>query len=109
MPLVTTQDNQTFDMGDRPTLVAVFKNKAGQLDTPTGVTFSLMAPDGAVQSQDETFAVNSSTGVWEWQIPAPFDAPGTWKMHALATAGLQVAEEVAVKVRKSAFPYPPAP
>ena len=109
MPLVATQESQTFDMGDRPTLVAVFKDKAGQLDDPTGITFSLMAPDGTIQSEDQTAATNPSTGVWEWQIPAPFDAPGTWRMHALATAGLQVAEEIVVKVRKSTFPYVPAP
>ena len=109
MPLVTTTNAQAFDMGDRPTLVATFRDKEGQLDTPTGVTFSLQSPSGVIQSQDQTSAINSSTGVWEWQIPAPFDAPGTWRMHALATAGLQVAEEIVVKVRKSTFPYVPAP
>ena len=107
MSLVTTGNTQTFDMGDQPTLVATFRDKTGDLDTPTRVTFRLKAPNGDVVSQDETFATNSSTGVWEWQIPDPLDAPGTWRMHALATSGLQVAEEVEFKVRKSKFSYPP--
>jgi len=107
MSLVTTNNAQTFDMGDRPTLVATFRNKSGVLEDPTEITFSLMAPDETIESQDETFAASTSTGIWEWQIPAPFDAPGTWRFHAVATSGMQVAEEMAVKVRKSAFPYPP--
>ena len=104
--LVTTGNTQTFDMGDRPTLVATFRTLAGVLDDPTAITFRLMAPDGTVETQDETFATNSSIGVWEWQVPGPLDAPGTWRFHAVATSGMQVAEEIAVKVRKSAFPYP---
>lgn len=107
MSLVTSRTGLTFDVGDRPTLVATFRNKTGDLNTPSSVMFSLMAPNGDIESRDETFATNPSTGVWEWEIPSPFDVPGTWRFRALATAGLQVAEEIEVVVRKSKFPYPP--
>lgn len=108
MSLVTSRTDLIFDLGDRPTLEATFRNKEGVLENPTAITFRLMAPSGTITAtEDETFATNPSTGVWEWQIPDPFDAPGTWKFHALATSGMQVAEEIAVKVRKSSFPYPP--
>lgn len=102
--MATTTDDRTFDIGDQPTFVWTFKNENGILTTPLAVTFSQRAPDGAIVNENLGNATEESTGVLSWQIPAPFNAPGTWKYRAAATSGVVVAEELTVKVRKSAFP-----
>jgi len=100
---MSTATSTSFDIGDQPTLVFTFTNEAGVLESPTAITFSQIAPDGTQINENQTNATQESTGIWSWTIPAPFDAPGTWKYRAAATAGLIVAEELSLKVRKSAF------
>ena len=95
---------QFYDIGDRPTLVAAFRDVDGQLADPTLITFQIKDPAGTVTAGDETDATNPAPGVWRWQIPAAFDSPGTWWLRAEATSGLQTAEETSVAVRPSQFP-----
>lgn len=95
-----------FNIGMRPTLTATFRNIDGDLSNPTAITFSLKPPQGAIVTRDETFATNVSLGVWEWQVPAALTLPGTYRVQALATAGLETADEIAFRVPKSPFPAP---
>jgi hypothetical protein len=99
----TTSSTNTFDIGDKPTLVFTFTDEDGVLTTPTAVDFTQRAPDGTETAKTIVDATEESTGVLSWPIPAPFDAPGTWKFRAAATAPFFTAEELTLKVRKSAF------
>ena len=101
--MATTTNSKTFDIGDQPTFVWTFRDENDVLTTPLAVTFSQRAPDGTVVIENFGNATEESTGVLSWQIPAPFTAPGTWKYRVAATSGVVVAEELTVKVRKSAF------
>jgi len=93
----------TFDIGDQPTLVFTFTDENGVLTTPTAVDFTQKAPDGTETAKTVLDATVESTGVLSWLIPAAFDAPGTWKFRAAATAPFYTAEELVLKVRKSHF------
>jgi hypothetical protein len=90
-----------YDIGDQPTLTATFADADGAAADPSAITFSLKAPDGTVTTATEADATNPAVGVWKWPIPAAFDAPGPWHFRAEATAGLQTAEELSVRVRPS--------
>lgn len=100
---MSTTNQTTFDVGDQPTLIWSFTDEAGVPTSPTTIDFSQKAPDKTVVVEAIADATETSTGVFSWQIPAPFDAPGTWKYRAAGTSGLIVAEELTLKVRKSAF------
>ena len=95
--------HRDYDIGDQPTIVARFADVDGVAADPTAITFSLMAPDDTVVTADEGDADNTGVGVWRWPIPAPFDQSGVWRFRVEATAGLQTAEETAVRVRPSKF------
>jgi hypothetical protein len=96
----------TFNIGTRPTLTATFRNIDGDLDDPTAILFSLLPPQGAIVTGTEANATNPSIGVWEWQLPDPLTLPGTYTVQAMATSGMQVADEICFKVPKSSFPPP---
>jgi hypothetical protein len=93
----------TYNIGDQPTLIVTFRNELGVLEDPTTIQFDQRAPDGTVTTRTQDNAVNTDVGIWEWMIPEPFDAPGTWHFRAAGTSGIIAVEEVTVKVRKSAF------
>jgi hypothetical protein len=99
----TTTSSRNFDIGDQPTFVWTFRDENDVLTTPLAVTFSQIAPDGTRTDENLGNATEESVGVLSWQIPAPFNAAGTWKYRVAATSGVVVAEELTVKVRKSAF------
>ena len=101
--MATVSSSNVFDIGDQPTFVWTFRDENDVLTTPLAVTFSQLAPDGTLTTENLGNATEESTGVLSWQIPVPFDAPGTWKYRVAATSGVIVAEELSVKVRKSAF------
>lgn len=96
---------QIYNVGDMPTLKATFYDKAEPpaLANPTTIEFKLKAPNGTVTTATQAAATNPSIGVWLWPIPAPFDAPGTWKFRAAGTGGVVTAEELVIKVAKSSF------
>lgn len=100
---MSTTSSNTFDIGDQPTLVWTFRDEDGVLASPVAIDFSQIAPDGTRTDESIGDATEESTGVFSWTIPAPFDAPGTWQFRAAGTSGVIAAEEVTVKVRKSAF------
>ena len=101
---MSTTNDRTFDIGDQPTFVWTFRDEENVLTSPLVVQFSQRAPDGTIVTENLGDATEESPGVLSWQIPAPFNASGTWKYRAAATSGVVVAEELTVKVRKSAFP-----
>jgi hypothetical protein len=96
----------SFNIGMRPTLTATFRDIDGDLADPTAIVFRLRPPRGEVVEQTQAFATNVSTGVWEWQVPDALTLPGTWWVQALATEGLQTADEICFTVAKSKFAAP---
>lgn len=96
----------TFNIGTRPTLTVTFRNINGDLENPTAILFSLRPPQGAIVTGTELNATNVSVGVWDWQVPDPLTLPGTYWVQAMATSGMQVADEICFTVPKSKFPAP---
>ena len=92
-----------YDIGDRPTLIATFRDADGALTDPTAILFQLKDPAGVIVDGDEADATNPSVGKWLWPIPLVLDQSGTWSMRAAATAGIQTAAEIQFTVRPSAF------
>jgi hypothetical protein len=94
----------SFPIGTRPTLTVTFRNLDGELEDPSAITFRLKPPQGDIVVNLIDAATNVSVGVWEWQLPDPLDAPGTWWLSASATGGMQTADEICFQVPKSKFP-----
>jgi len=90
-----------YDIGDQPIVTAAFTDAAGEPDDPTAITFSLKAPNGTVVTATEAAATNPVVGTWEWSLPSAFDAAGAWYVRVEATAGLQTAEEMTIRVQRS--------
>ena len=94
---------EVYDIGDRPVLVATFKDEDDVLTVMSAITWKIIDPSGTVTTEAIGDSVAVSTGVYEWQIPAAFDAAGRWVLRAAGTAPIETAAELAVRVRVSAF------
>ena len=92
-----------YDIGDRPTIKAEFVDQAGGPVDPSAITFTLKHPDESTDANDETDASNPAVGTWLWPIPTVFDADGNWFVRVEATAGIQTAEELTLRVQPSNF------
>jgi hypothetical protein len=94
---------ETYDIGDRPVLIATFKDEDDVLTTMTAIVFKIIDPAGTVTTKAITDATSPSTGVYEWQIPAAFTTHGRWVLRAAGTSPIETAAELVVRVRDSAF------
>jgi hypothetical protein len=92
-----------YDIGDRPVLVATFKDEDDVLTTMSAIAFKIIDPAGTVTTKAIGDSVSPSTGVYEWQIPASFHLAGRWVLRAAGTAPIETAAELVVRVRESAF------
>lgn len=92
-----------YDIGDRPVLVATFKDEDDVLTAMTAIVWKIINPAGTVTTNDINDSTSPSTGVYEWQIPAAFDRHGRWVLRAAGTAPIETAAEMVVRVRDSAF------
>jgi len=93
----------TYDIGDRPVVVASFTDDEGAAADPSAITFSVKDPSNNVATGDQTDASNPSVGTWHWPLPTAVDEAGEWWVRVEATAGLQTAEELSFQVRPSEF------
>lgn len=92
-----------YDIGDLPTATVTFRDLAGDLSSPSAITFQLKAPDGTIETADQDDATEDSTGVWSWTPTTEFDQVGRWHYRAAATAPFKTAVETTVLVRTSEF------
>jgi len=97
-----------YDIGDRPTVTAVFTDAAGTPTDPSTVVAIVRTPAGVETTTTTPNAaiVNTATGVWTFTLPTAFDAGGNWRVRIKGTAGLIVAAETTLAVRASAFTNP---
>lgn len=89
----------SFDIGDRLTITATFRDQADTLINPTAVTLTVLSPDGVPTVLVPTM---SSTGVWTATF-AP-DMAGTWNYRWGGTGALVAAEEGTFTIRRRAVP-----
>ncbi len=94
---------EVYDIGDRPVLVATFMDEDDVLTTMTTIVWKIIDPAGTVTTEAIGDSTSPSTGVYEWQIPAAFNASGRWVLRAAGTAPIETAAELVVRVRDSAF------
>lgn len=102
-----------YDVGDRPTLVATFKNELGLVADPDPVTFRYKDPAGTLVSMTWTLAVPGtditrvSTGVFSARIPITIGG-GYYAWHWLGQGAVRAAKEsdstTALHVRTTGFP-----
>jgi hypothetical protein len=94
-----------YDIGDRPTFTATFRNTADVATDPTAVVFRYRVPAGTTTSY--TFGVDgevvrTGTGTYTFQPPT-FAAAGSHFVRAEGTGALVAATEQGVDVRLSRF------
>jgi hypothetical protein len=92
-----------YDIGDRPVLIATFRDEDDVLTTMTTIAFKIINPAGTVTTEAIGDATEVSTGVYEWQIPSAFNTAGRWVLRAAGTSPIETAAELVVRVRDSAF------
>ena len=93
----------TYDVGDRPVLVATFVDEDGVATAMSAIAWKIVNPAGTVTTEAIGDSTATATGVYEWQIPAAFDTPGRWVLRAAGTAPIETAAELVVRVRETAF------
>jgi hypothetical protein len=93
----------TYDIGDRPILVATFRDEDDALTTMSAITWKIIDPAGTITTQAIGSSTAVSTGVYEWQIPAAFALHGRHTLRAQGTAPIESAAEIVVHVRNSDF------
>lgn len=91
-----------YDIGDKPTFVATFKDSTGTLADPTAIDFEVLAPDGTSTTGTIVDASNPSTGVYHYVLP-DLDQEGWWYVRAAGTSGVVAAVEQKFRVRASQF------
>jgi hypothetical protein len=94
---------EVYDIGDRPVLVATFRDEDDVLTVMSAIAFKIISPAGTVTTEAIGDATSPSTGVYEWQIPAAFSTAGRWVLRAAGTSPIETAAELTVRVRASAF------
>lgn len=94
---------EVYDIGDRPTLIATFADADGVLTTMAAIAWKIIDPAGTVTTNAIGASTETSTGVYEWQIPAAFALHGTYVLRAAGTSPIETAAELKVRVRDSAF------
>lgn len=105
-----------YDVGDRPTLIATFRDEQDALADPDTVTFRYRAPDGTLTSftwtsgAPGTDITRISLGVFSAQIPIT-QAGGFYAWHWLGQGAVPTATEsdaeTALHVRTTGFPVVP--
>jgi hypothetical protein len=95
----------TYDIGDRPTYTAVFRNVSDVATDPTVVRFKFQTPAGT--STTYTYGVDgevvrTGTGTYTFQPPT-FTTAGGHYVRAEGTGALVAATEQGFDVRRSAF------
>ena len=94
----------SYDIGDRPTIKCEFVDDAGDPADPSTIVFSLKDPsDNESTPEGESDASNPAVGEWRWPLPQVFDESGNWYVRVEATAGIQTAEELTLRVVPSNF------
>lgn len=96
--------SQAFDIGDRLTLTASFRDADGELADPSEVTLDVLSPDGTVTRIDVDSA---STGVWTGTVDP--DTSGRWVYRWVGTGAVVAAEEGSFSVRRRRVPEPSVP
>ena len=94
---------EVYDVGDRPVLVATFADEDGVATAMSAIAFKVIDPAGTITTEAIGDSTATATGVYEWQIPAAFNASGRWVLRAAGTAPIETAAEKVVLVRDSAF------
>ena len=93
----------TYDIGDRPVLVATFADEDGVATAMSAIAWKIINPAGTVTTEAIGDSTSVATGVYEWQIPAAFNMSGRWVLRAAGTAPIETAAELVVRVRESVF------
>ncbi len=93
----------TYDVGDRPVLVATFVDEDGVATTMSAIEWKIIDPAGTVTTEAIGDSTATATGVYEWQIPAAFTTSGRYVLRAAGTAPIETAAEIVAIVRNSAF------
>ena len=94
----------TFDINDKPKLVAKFTTVADILADPTEVTFKHKDPSGTVVTLTYIAAAQitrESIGVYSFALA--LDEAGTWYFRAEGTGTPETAAEMSFEVRTSQF------
>lgn len=95
----------TFDIGDKPTVTATFRDRStGALANPSGVTVKMLEPDGTLTTyvHPDVNITNPSVGIWEFTLPMIIDQDGGWTVKFYGTAGIIAAESVLLAIEYSA-------
>lgn len=77
---MSTEPQNTYTVGDQPTLTASFIDPSGNYVDPTAVTFSVRKPNGTTVNPSV-----SRTSVGIYQCQQALDTPGQWKWKAVGT------------------------
>lgn len=90
-----------FFIGQQLKIQGTFRNLAGALTNPSGITLRIMKPDGTLESTvTESGMTNASTGVW-YYLYTP-DASGRYYFR-MVSAGIVAAHEDEFDVAVSVF------
>jgi hypothetical protein len=93
--------NKTYDIGDKVTLKATFKNTSCVIADPTAVSIKIREPDG---SENSYSPLKVDTGIYSYDLT--FDAHGVWYYRWIGTGAVHTAGEGRIVVRKSDFDTP---
>lgn len=88
-------------IGGRPTVRGTFRDDDDVLADPTSITVTTRDPTGAEIDYTSPHAaiVNVSTGIWDFQFPAPVTLAGTWWVYMKGNSGVQAASEIKLKIK----------
>lgn len=90
-----------YDIGDKVTLTATFRNRAEALVDPSEIACRIKRPDGTVTVLAIGDLTRLSLGVWERDVVV--DQAGVWHYRFEATGNIQTAGEERFRVRESAI------
>lgn len=99
--------SDTFQIGQKPTLIASFTDEDGIAADPTSVTFKVKDPAGTETSYTDADSevTNPATGSWECELPT-LDAAGRWYWRVDGTGAVTAANETFFIVDSSQFATP---
>lgn len=101
---MSCEERPIFQIGDKPRLEGRFKNSAGTLVDPGGVTFKVKDPSGNIDTYvygTNPEVVKQSTGIY--YIDNLVDEAGTWHYKYFSTGSAQAAGESDFEVAVSQF------
>lgn len=90
-----------YDIGDKVTLTAEFRNQAGALTDPTEAACRIKRPDGTVTVLAIGDLTRLSLGKWTHDVV--IDQAGVWHYRFESTGNIQTAGEDRFRVRESAI------